>query len=1291
MKKILLVFALLTQISVFSQQKIIQVNWNGSKTIATDNEKFVIPSFSPDENHIYDFDNGLEFVKQWTISNLIDESTVSISNVVYSSISDKEFKDLDKSTIPSKLKFSLKNAIARHKNFAFLSVSAIMKEGKRYKKVESFQINYKFTNKTSLNSKSKRAITNSVLNSGVWHKFAVNRSGVFRLSKQSLNDIGINTDGLDPRTIRIFGNGGHIMPYSNAVEVPIDPIENAIQVIGENDGVFNDGDYVVFYGQGPNGFDQASNTNINLYNDLTHYYITAGGQQGKRIQNYVEPTGAANLVINTFQDYQFHEVDEFNLKFVGRRWFGDEFDEDVSKSFNFNFPNLITTTPIDIKTIVASTSSSTSRMGLQLNGSQITDISIPGSTGAGSPEGNYSGLALSSSDAVTIKLTYDKLGVPSAIGYIDYISLEATRNLSFVGNQFHFYNNAATITPGIGEYTLSNAAQVNAIWDVTDLFNVSAVENNSASSITFKATTGALKKYIAVTAVDFYEPIIVESNVVNNQNIKGTVFQNSQGEFEDVDYLMLTPNSHLAQAERLAQINREQYNLNVKVYTLESIYAEFNTGNTDISAIRNLVKYVYENASAEDKRLKYLGLFGDSSFDYKEGRIRGTTNKYYFPTWNAYSSFNLTNSFVSDDFYGMMDENEGELKTSDKLDIAVGRILADSPERAKQMVDKVERYYSKEALGSWRNNFLVISDDVDESWERTIQQTTNQIADSVTSRKPFVNVLKIHADSYQQQSSAGGDRYPEVSTDIFEAIENGVLVVNYFGHGGENGFAKERIFQNTDATALRNICRMTCVVTVTCEYTRFDNPLRVTGGELIYWNPEGGAIALISTTRQIFVNVGVTFNKTVSEYLFSYNDEDDYADFEYPSMAEALRLTKNDPAVSAIAQKRLVFFIGDPAMKLAIPEPNIRLTKINDAPITGPTDVLKGLSYAKLTGEVTDELGNVLTNYNGKIVTTIYDKEIERETLANDRVQLSGQLIKLNYKALGEVIFRGQASVNNGQFEVDFIVPKDVGIPVGTGKASFYAFEESIIKDKTGAAIDNVKIGGINEDAEEDNIGPVINLFMNDENFISGGITNKSPTLLVKLQDENGINTASGIGHDITAIIDGDEVNPIVLNDYYVTDLDVYTSGNLSFPFRDLEPGIHTLSLKAWDVYNNSSIAELQFIVFDENESLVIENVLNYPNPFVNYTEFWFNHNSSEILDISVQIFTVTGKLIRTLNGQTTGVGTKSSASVSRDISWDGKDDYGNRIGKGVYVYKLKVRSEATNKTTEKIEKLVIL
>ena len=790
---------------------------------------------------------------------------------------------------------------------------------------------------------------------------------------------------------------------------------------------------------------------------------------------------------------------------------------------------------------------------------------------------------------------------------------------------------------------------------------------------------GTEKIFHTVTSADLYTPVQVTNKAVTNQDLKGSIFLNQQQQFEDIDYLIITPQFLQNQAEQLADINREQNNLTVKVVTLESIYMEFSSGMQDIAGVRNFVKYVYDNASSPNTRLKYLCLFGDASFDYKN-RISIKNN--IVPSWYSMNSFSLTNSFISDDFYGMMDENEVGMDNFNKLDIAVGRILAETPQRAQQMIDKIKSYYSEDAFGSWRNNFLLISDDVDKLSDKTLQQTTDNVAEDVKQSKPFLNITKIHADSYQQQTSSGGDRYPQVNEAIFDALEVGAIAVNYFGHGGEDGLALERIFDKINAQELNNPNKLNCFVTLTCEYTKFDNPLRVTAGEYLYWNENGGAISLISTTRQIFISVGVQFTTTLGQYLFNYNNTPNL------SMGEALRLTKNDPNVTNNTQRRLVFFIGDPALKLPLAEPDIIVTKINDEDISTTNQELQALSAAKIEGYVADSQGAILSGYSGILTATIFDKNNQRSTLGNDGTRENNELIIMDFEAMGEVIFRGQASVENGTFEINFIVPRDIIIPVGNGKISLYSKTENQLKDQRGHNFD-IKIGGVNLDAPVDNTGPTIQLFMNDESFVSGGITNENPTLLAKLFDENGINTASGVGHDIVATIDGDETNPFILNDYYVADEDTYQSGALSYPFRNLSPGLHTLTLKAWDVYNNASTKEIQFVVFDQNQSLELKNVLNYPNPFINYTEFWFNHNSSGTLNVNIQIFTVSGKLIKTINTQTnTGNGT---SSLSRDITWDGTDDFGNKIGKGVYVYKLNVSSPLTGLKSDKIEKLVIL
>ncbi|MFD2550195.1 type IX secretion system sortase PorU [Bizionia sediminis] len=1290
MKKKLILITLLVSSMVFSQEKRFNISWNGTKTLETESFSIKVPSFNT--NHFrYTVGSGIAFVAQWPLAQMVNENSATLSNVSYAIIPETELMDLDRVNIPSKPKVSLHNSINRDKINAFLEVSPIIRENGVYKKITGFTVNYSFGG-SNFRSGNRLAITNSVLSAGSWFEFQVAQTGVYKISRRFLEQLGLNLETIDPRTLKLFGNGGRMIPYANSEPYPMDVQENAIVVVGEGDGYFDEGDYILFYAQGPHQYNEESNTNLNIYNDATSYFIQVSPGNGKRIQNLIQPNGTPDVTINTFQDYKFHEVDDYNLGSVGRRWFGDRFDVETTKTFDFVFPNLVPESPVILKTYVASTAETPTRMELSVNNTEVAILNISAVNEATlANQAFFNDTIPVTTPNISVTLRYDNGGNPSALGYIDYIALQATRELKYAGAPFTFSNARVIGMSGIGAYQLSNASQVSEVWDVSDIYNIKRVRNSANSEIlSFKAVLGTKKTYTVLGPNGFLEPIRIANSYVGNQNLKGTIFNNQQGVFQDIDYLIVTPTSFYSQAERLAQINRNQYGYNVKVVRLQDIYREFGPGVQDIGAIRNFVKYVYQNASEPDKRVKYLCLFGDGSFDYKD-RLPNNTN--LVPSWHAYNSFTLTSSYVSDDFFGMMDPNEGLLRTSDMLDIAVGRILASSPQQAKEMVDKIETYYSEASFGNWRNNVVVISDDVDEAWEKDIQLTTNTIGDNIAASKEFINVIKIHTDAYIQESSAGGDRFPAVTTAITNAIESGVLVVNYFGHGGEDGLAKERIFQKTDAQNLNNVCKLNCFVTVTCEYTRFDNPLRPTAGEFTYWNKDAGAIGLITTTRQIFVSVGITFNLILEEYLFSFNPDDAYADDEYPSMAEALRLTKTNPEISGIGQRRVVFFIGDPAMKLAFPKPNVRLTKVNDVPVSQGAPALKALSRAKITGQVTNPSGTVLTDYSGVLSVNIYDKKVARTTLGNNGVTEGGQVIKMDFETLGATIFRGQASITNGAFEFEFVVPRDVGIPEGNGRISFYAKKTNALEDQAGANTESIVIGGLNEEAPEDNIGPVIQMYMNDENFVSGGITNESPSLLVKLEDENGINTASGIGHDIVAILDGDETNPYILNDYYQTEIDNYKRGTATFPLRNIEPGLHTLTLKAWDVYNNSSTAEIQFVVHNENQSLVIDNVLNYPNPFVNYTEFWFNHNSSDPLDVSVQIFTVSGKLVRTLNGQTNATGCcgNGTSALSRDIVWDGRDDFGDKIGKGVYIYKLTVRSPLLNKSVEKIEKLVIL
>ena len=1277
MKKLILFFTLiLIPITLVGQDKFIELDWNNtnaSKWRSTSQKNTVNDKNSEVLIRLL-INQDMNFIKQWEDINYVDENSLEISNIIYEKLSNNELKIVNKKLLIGKHIAELKSGKSRNKFYTSILINPIIKVNGVPKKIISFKISYKYNNQ---NRPLKTIpVSNSALASGDWYKFKVDQTGVYRIDKSFLSSIGMNPDNLDPRTIKIFGNGGKALPFKNIDNNEFDLIENSIQIIGEEDGSFDNNDFILFYGVGTNGYQGDDfDTNINPYSDESFYYVTSSVGFGNRIQQIVEPSGEATTIIDQYNSYQFFESDEFNPAKVGRRWLSNRFDIESEQSFTLNFPNIVPGELMDVKVKVASASETSTSMAISINGTSLDPLifsPIEDPTLLNSKQ--FVGEIPSGNENVVFNLIYNNGGNPSSIGYLDYISAEALVLLEGNNQQMPFRWNQASTTSGIGEYQISNASQFSQVWDITDSSLILSKVNTSNSTFSFKANLGESREYVAINPSNYYQPTKINQSYVPNQNLKGTIFNDESGNFKDIDYLIVTPSSLLQAATKLADHRYQVDGINIKVITLNQIYEEFSSGKQDIVAIRNFVKYIYDNASSDDNRIKYLCLFGDTSYDYKD---RISNNNNMVPTYHRLFSNSTFASFMSDDFYGNMDPEEGLMLAAEKLDIAVGRILADDLLLANDMVDKIIKYDSKESYGNWRNDFVLVSDDVDEVWEfNSLQKNLDRLGDEVSVRKPSINVKKLHSDSFQQIASAGGDRYPDVNNEFQNAVETGALIINYLGHGGEDGLASEFIFTKETAQNLRNNYKFSCIVTVTCEFTKFDNPQRITAGELSYWNKDGGAIALVTTTRSISTITAVDFNDLLAPELFGY-------DRDIPNTpAEAVRIAKNN--VGSL-NRRVVFFIGDPSMRLAFPRQKIELTTLNDVPIFESTEILKALDKVKLGGEIRDNNGNILADYDGVLEVKLFDKNRERSTLGNDGVTQSGELLIMDFTTLGGVLFNGKATVSDGVFEIDFIMPRDTQIPLGAGRVSLYSQRDNSLNNQTGYN-SNVRIGGLNEDAPEDNQGPLINLFMNDESFVSGGVTNNSPILIAKLSDENGINTASGIGHDMIAIIDGDESNPFIINDYYQADVDDYSNGTASFTLRDLEVGLHTLTFKAWDVYNNSATSEIQFVVAG-NDDLKITNILNYPNPFVDYTEFWFNHNRPfEPLEVQIQVFTVTGKVIWTKNQIIT-----TDGFLSRDIIWDGKDDFGESIAKGVYVYKLTVNSTLTNKRVEKYEKLVIL
>ncbi len=1264
---LLFIFLIFIQNTAAQQtyKKSFKINWLPSKkVILNKSNSITIPTVinqTINQNMLPVFvktlpdNNGLA-IANFKLNNIVlSRVNGSISLNVIKNIKDKPFYKFSVTKTRGKMQFQL-------------YLEPLVKKGNTIYKIDSFTLNY--TTTPSINNKNTIITnSNSVLAQGNWYKFSVDTTGIFKIDVKFLKSLGINTKNLDANNIRIFGNGGAMLPQLNS-DFRYDGLqENAIFVNDGNDGIFNNNDFLLFYAKGPNSWKiNPANGSVshikNIYSDFAYYFITIDNGTGKRIKPAIKITAPSTLNINTFNDYFFYEKDETNLFAIGQQWFGESFSIENEHQFNFKFNNIDTSKPLSIKIRAVASSNVATSLDATLNNNLLYALNFP----ANSPASLTLATAKLQSKQVNISdenlsfnLTYNNNGNPSARAYLDYIEVSGYKHLIANKKQFGFrsFEAANATTSTVVSYQIGNANNIFQVWDVTDFLNPQIIENISNSNdFIFKAVGGKLREYQVLNSDDYYKPKTLKTSKIVNQNLHA---------LKDIDYLVITNNELMNQALRLADYHKKVDNFTTAVVDVQQIYNEFGSGSPDVTAIRDFIHHLYTTASSPDKKIKFVTLFGDTSYDYKD---RISNNNNIVPAFESLESFNLATSYVTDDYFGMMDDNEGTLGYSDKQDVATGRYPVTTVQEAKSAVDKTLSYTSKTAFGDWRNKVTVVADDPDKASEFILEETVDRISVGISKNKPVFNIIKIYADAYKQQTSAGGARYPDVNKAITAAVENGTLVIDYYGHGGEDGWANERILEVPQIQNWHNSNTLPLFITVTCEFAKLDNPQRPTAGEFVFNNVNGGATSMITTTREIFVSVGQAFNETLVPILFGYDGEN-------YTISQALMNMKN---LFTSPQRLFVYYFGDPALKLAQPKGNIKITEMNGIAITQTVvDTLKSLSHVSFKGIITDKNNNILTDFNGILSTTIFDKVSKKTTLDNDHF---GR--KLIFDAIESKIYRGQDSVKNGRFKFEFIVPKDIRIAFGKGKLSFYA--QNGVIDKSGYNLD-ITVGGINKNAAEDKQGPSIALFMNDESFLDGGTTNQSPIFIATLKDTSGINTSTtAVDHDLIAILDDDQTNPIILNDFYQTDLDNFRKGKVKFQLRNLKPGTHSIKFRAWDTYNNPSEATLTFNVVSDS-GITLSHVLNYPNPFVNYTEFWFEHNRpNEPLNVQIQIFTISGKLVKTINKtvQTTG-------SLSRDITWNGLDDFGSKIGKGVYIYKLKVVSSITQDHAEKIEKLVIL
>lgn len=1190
----------------------------------------------------------------------------------------------DADFLSENLKFETEILKGREGYFGKLTFSPVIKNGNSYQRLTSIKLVVDYTPGAQPIVYRDPVLT-SALADGEVFKIAVPENGVYKITYDFLkNELEMDVDNIDPRQLKLYGNGGGRLPTYVETERIDDLKENNIVVIGESDGSFDASDYILFYGEGPHEW-QLDQTNglfnfiPNIYDTRNYYFLKISSGNGLRVQEQQSLNTTAHTT-TTFNDYDCLNEEKVNLlhdwvqsQGSGQRWYGDFFKVSRNKNYDqFSFPGLVTDAAVNVKSVMALRSNRDSYFELKINGQTLTS-STAFDVNLEDPTVPYASLAtindnlLLNSGAINLTLNYPlPSGAETSEGWLDYIQFNVRRNLSVSGKQMAFCD-LETQEYGTSTFRVSNVGNQIEIWDITDPIHPRLQRGSqSGNQFSFGLTTdGELRQFIAF---DSQEGLLTPEAVgaVENQNIHG---------IDGVDLIILYPAIFEAEAERLAEHRRNHSNLVVETVRIDQVYNEFASGRKDPTAIRDFAKLLYDRTN----RFKYLLLFGDGSFDARD--VYGLGND-HIPVFEE-DSLNPIYSFPSDDYFGLFSGTSANDPLKGELGIAIGRLPVNTEDQARNVVDKIIHYdTSEDAMRDWRNQMIYVGDDEDGSLHAP---AADNIANLINNMEPAFNNNKIYLDAYPQVSTPGGDRFPKATDAINASIFKGALAITYLGHGGSKGWAQERVLNVSDINSWTNYEKMPLFITATCSFAGYDDAGFTSAGEEVFLNPKGGGIALFTTVRAVFASSNA---RLTEEALRKVVDREI---LNRPlTLGEVMQYAKNDfTGGSVVTNSRKFALIGDPSQYLALPRYGVKTTRIDQEQVqTGIQDTLRALQQVVVEGEIVGDNDQILENFNGIIYPTIFDKKTVNYTLEQD----DDSPKNFDFTVQNNVIFKGRASVANGRFTFTFVVPKDINYQYGRGKISYYAADVSQLIDAAGS-YEEIVIGGTNPNAVADGVGPKVEVYMNTQDFVFGGITDPDPTLLVKLEDDYGINVVgNSIGHDLEGTLDNNTQNTYLLNDFYESELDDYTKGEVRYPLSDLEEGRHEIRVKAWDIANNSAEGYTEFVVAS-SEGIALEHVLNYPNPFTDYTCFQFDHNlANQELEVLINIYTISGRMVKTLEASIL-----SDGAIRRDdcIEWNGKDDFGDQLAKGIYLYKVQVRTAGTGNTVlngeSEFEKLVIL
>jgi len=1095
----------------------------------------------------------------------------------------------------------------------------------------------------------------SFLSQGKWVQIEIGQSGMYKITKAELQAMGFDLTNTDPRNFQLFGIQGQGLDEMNAPQIRWQAPQIPCVVKGESDGVWDDGDAVIFFGQSIKdwAFNQVEfQHSNNFYSGKTYFIIGHGNSAGLRVTAQRTAIGAVTTTFKGTQSYWFHDSDIVNPAAMGRQWFGERLgNETLVRSFSKSIP-AIPGDSLEITFQVASfVTEDTGSLIVTANGVSKR-YSLREIGGSYEPYYLQKGKLKVPVSGNNLSLQF-KLNRPNTKSYIliDFFEVKKWENMGHNASSTGFLRNNE-----LGMYNQNAYFEWQA--SATIGMNVWNVSNSWQPSVMNVEDVGNGFKRLLIAKEDPHHTFIAFNQNGNDflkVKAKQTLSNQNKAFEAAADLLIITHPDFLEAANDLASFRRVNPGYAVQVVTPQEIYNEFSAGQQDLVALRDFIRFRKKYGETNGRPLKYVTLFGAASYDMQD-RVPNNTN--FVPIYQSTGS-NGAGSFCLDDFLCFLDSNEGDpMQVKGKMDVSIARIPARTLEEAKAVVAKIRRYNSPNSLGPWRANIAFACDDVDESWETEFVVESENNANYINQYFPYFNVNKLYADAFPQSTTGNNEKYPEMSAAINRTMNDGALFLNYQGHGGLKGWAQESILDIPMISAWNNTYRMPILFTATCEFSAFDDPKVQSAGELALLNPKGGAIALMSTTRLVYVSGNTQINRDFwTNYGFPKPNE------PIPTLGEVYQRMKNRPSYTTEDNKFAV--LGDASMPIAFPKHLIQVDSVQGMLISAFRDTIKAFSVVRLSGHVNERLVGPFTNFNGTMWVKIYDKPVQKFTLNND-----GQAKPVAFSELSGVLFNGQVTVKNGRFEVVFSVPKDIAYNYGIGVAKFYAHNGQT--DAAGSW--QFFIGGSEKLQSVDSDGPTIKAYMQDTTFVDGAKVARDVDFVARIFDKDGINaTGAGIGRDIQLIIDEGTENQksFVLNDYFGYDVNSYTRGTVRFPLAGLVPGKHTFTCKAWDIYNNPGKGTVTCLVIPPR-TLEITHSMAYPVPFRDELKVSVQHTlPGENITAKWSLMDAQGRVVH--QGETFHESAPAKMVV---IDWDGRTSGGAELQGGVFFYQVILLTE---------------